>query len=78
MSNPQKSAPGPRPKPKSIQPLASTAGMIQSLVDNVRDYAIILLDPQGNVLTWNAGAERLKGWKPGGDNRRAFFPVLSA
>jgi hypothetical protein len=24
------------------------------LVDNVRDYAIFLLDPEGHVLTWNA------------------------
>jgi PAS domain S-box-containing protein len=32
------------------------------LVDNVCDYAILLLDEQGTVLTWNAGAERLKGY----------------
>jgi len=27
------------------------------------DYAIFMLDPRGNVLTWNAGAERLKGYR---------------
>jgi PAS domain S-box-containing protein len=32
------------------------------LVHNVRDHAILLLDEQGTVLTWNAGAERLKGY----------------
>ncbi len=32
------------------------------LVDTVRDYAIFILDPAGNVVTWNAGAERLKGY----------------
>jgi PAS domain S-box-containing protein len=32
------------------------------LVENVVDYAIFLLDPQGQVLTWNAGAERIKGY----------------
>jgi len=33
------------------------------LVDSVRDYAIFMLDPQGYVLTWNAGAERIKGYR---------------
>jgi PAS domain S-box-containing protein len=37
--------------------------MLRMLVDSVRDYAIILLDPQGNIMTWNGAAERLKGWK---------------
>ena len=32
------------------------------MVENVRDYAIFLLDPQGNVDTWNEGAERLLGY----------------
>ncbi len=32
------------------------------LVDTVRDYAIFLLDPEGHVLTWNAGAEFIKGY----------------
>jgi PAS domain S-box-containing protein len=34
------------------------------LVDSVRDYAIFVLDPAGHVLTWNAGAERIKGYRP--------------
>src|SRR5437763_1084225 len=33
------------------------------LVDSVKDYAIFMLDPDGYVLTWNAGAERIKGYK---------------
>jgi PAS domain S-box-containing protein len=32
------------------------------LVDAVTDYAIFLLDPDGSVSTWNAGAERIKGY----------------
>ncbi len=32
------------------------------LVDSVVDYAIFMLDPHGTVLTWNGGAERLKGY----------------
>ena len=33
----------------------------QLLVESVVDYAIFMLDPEGTVLTWNTGAERLKG-----------------
>jgi PAS domain S-box-containing protein len=32
------------------------------LVDGVRDYAVFLLDTQGNVVSWNRGAEILKGY----------------
>jgi PAS domain S-box-containing protein len=34
------------------------------LVEAVRDYAIFLLSPDGRVLTWNEGAQRLKGYLP--------------
>jgi len=33
------------------------------LVEGVRDYAIFMLDPEGRVATWNAGAERIKGYR---------------
>src|SRR3954471_23955170 len=33
------------------------------LVSGVRDYAVFLLDRRGNVRTWNAGAERAKGYR---------------
>ena len=32
------------------------------LVENVKDYAIFLLDPRGTVATWNVGAARIKGY----------------
>ena len=32
------------------------------LVDSVKDYAIFLLTPQGYIASWNAGAERAKGY----------------
>ena len=34
------------------------------LVEAVVDYAIFQLDPAGNVTTWNAGAQRIKGYRP--------------
>jgi PAS domain S-box-containing protein len=33
------------------------------LIDHVSDYAMFLLDPEGHILTWNRGAERIKGWR---------------
>jgi PAS domain S-box-containing protein len=35
----------------------------QLLVGSVEDYAIYMLDPQGHVTTWNAGARRFKGYE---------------
>ena len=66
-----------QPVPVVSAPLGQTADLFQLLVDNIRDYAIILLDPKGTVLTWNQGAERLKGWKTGeiiGQNFSRFYP----
>jgi PAS domain S-box-containing protein len=34
----------------------------RQLVESVSDYAIFALDPEGHVLTWNPGAERIKGY----------------
>jgi PAS domain S-box-containing protein len=34
------------------------------LVQSVTDYAIYRLDPEGHVASWNAGAERIKGYAP--------------
>jgi len=40
--------------------LASPA--LRSVADSVRDYALFLLDPSGKVLTWNTGAQQIKGY----------------
>ena len=32
-------------------------------IQEIKDYAILMLDPEGRILTWNAGAEHLKGYK---------------
>ncbi|HEX8672822.1 MAG TPA: PAS domain S-box protein [Longimicrobium sp.] len=44
--------------------VAEGAGLYRLLVDSVRDYAIFALDAGGHVLSWNAGAQRLKGYLP--------------
>jgi PAS domain S-box-containing protein len=46
------------------------------LLDEIQDYAIFMLDPQGVVVSWNAGAERIKGYKADeivGHNFSVFF-----
>ncbi len=46
-------------------------------MDCVRDYAIFMLDPAGQVLTWNAGAERFKGYLAAeivGSHFSRFYP----
>src|SRR5229473_5471338 len=36
--------------------------LFRLLVHRVKDYAIFLLDPKGVVISWNEGAERIKGY----------------
>jgi PAS domain S-box-containing protein len=51
------------------------------LVEAVKDYAIFLLDPEGRVVTWNVGAERIKGYTAGeivGKHFSVFFPPEDA
>jgi len=52
--------------------------LLQLLVDSVKDYAIIMLDPRGNVISWSPTAERLKGWRHDeiiGQHFSRFYPA---
>ncbi len=42
--------------------LRDSEELFRSLVEGVRDYAILMLDPQGCVTSWTDAAERLKGY----------------
>lgn len=49
----------------------------QTLVDGVQDHAIFLIDLDGLVVSWNAGAARIKGYQANeiiGQNFSCFFP----
>jgi len=46
------------------QALLESERRFRILVQGVTDYAIFMLDPEGNVANWNAGAERIKGYSP--------------
>jgi PAS domain S-box-containing protein len=35
---------------------------LQTFVECVHDYALIMLDPQGTILSWNPGAQSIKGY----------------
>ncbi|HEY6158863.1 MAG TPA: PAS domain S-box protein [Gemmatimonadales bacterium] len=55
-----------------------TADSFRLLVEGVRDYAIFMLDGGGRVLTWNAGAERMKGYRAEeiiGQHFSCFYPA---
>ena len=40
----------------------NTQRRMQLLIERVADYAIYLLNPDGTVASWNAGARRFKGY----------------
>jgi PAS domain S-box-containing protein len=42
--------------------LSESEERFRLLVERVQDYAILMLDPNGRITTWNLGAERLKGY----------------
>ena len=58
------------------QALRQSEEQFRILVGGVTDYAIYMLDPDGTVVSWNAGAERIKGYTPNeiiGDHFSRFY-----
>ena len=47
---------------KLIRNLAEAESLQRALMEGDTDYAIIILDPAGNVVLWNPGAQKLKGY----------------
>jgi PAS domain S-box-containing protein len=50
----------------------------QMLLDGIQDYAIFMMDQRGQVVSWNAGAQRIKGYRADeiiGHNFSCFFPL---
>jgi PAS domain S-box-containing protein len=48
----------------------------KKMIAEILDYAIILMDIDGTILSWNAGAEKIKGYKEKeilGQNFRIFY-----
>jgi len=54
------------------------ADQLELLVESVKDYAIFMLDAEGNVATWNQGAMRIKGYTADeirGKHFSIFYPA---
>jgi PAS domain S-box-containing protein len=70
--------PQARKQTPAVKPLDGVADPFHLLVDSVKDYAIVLLDPSGHVTSWNPGAERIEGYRADeilGQHYARFFPA---
>jgi PAS domain S-box-containing protein len=48
---------------KAEERLRESEERLQLLIGSIKDYAIFMLDPKGRIVTWNPGAERIKGYQ---------------
>ncbi|MEI9918496.1 MAG: PAS domain S-box protein [Bacteroidota bacterium] len=48
---------------KSTPAKSNSEALYHKMLDEIRDYAIILLDAEGYITEWNKGAEKIKGYK---------------
>ena len=59
------------------QALRESEERYRMLLDGIRDHAVFMMDPRGQIVSWNAGAERIKGYRADqiiGNNFSCFFP----
>ena len=52
----------PVPVRRAVEPASQSNELFRLLVECVKDYAIFVLDPEGVVITWNKGAQAIKGY----------------
>jgi PAS domain S-box-containing protein len=55
----------------------ATEERLRALVAQVREYAVVMLDAEGRVTSWNIGAERIKGYRADeilGRHLSSFYP----
>jgi PAS domain S-box-containing protein len=65
---------------KHEESLRESEERFRLMVDSVKDYAIFMLNPDGMVASWNAGAERIKGYTASeiiGKHFSIFYPEQS-
>jgi PAS domain S-box-containing protein len=48
---------------RAVEALWKSEERFRLLVERVKDYAILMLDPEGRIVSWNEGAERIKGYR---------------
>jgi PAS domain S-box-containing protein len=64
-------------KKRAEEDLLRTEERMRLVVEAVQDYAIFMLDPRGQIMTWNPGAERIKGYRAAeivGKHFSVFYP----
>jgi PAS domain S-box-containing protein len=64
------------PQRRTEEQLRQSEERFRLLVEAVQDYAIFMLDPTGRVASWNAGAQRIKGYRSDeiiGQHFRVFY-----
>ena len=62
---------------RAAEPAAREAEQLRLIVEGTKDYAIFMLDPDGHIATWNAGARVLKGYEASevlGRHLSLFYP----
>src|SRR5438105_10086039 len=62
---------------KTARELPGIDDPLARLVESVHDYAIFLLDREGYIVSWNPGAQRIKGYQPQeilGKHFSIFYP----
>jgi PAS domain S-box-containing protein len=62
---------------QSEEALRHSEESFRLMIENVQEYAILMLDPEGRITTWNLGAERLKGYRAQeiiGQHFSIFYP----
>ncbi len=62
---------------KAEEALRQSEERIRLLVASVKDYEIIMLDPEGRIASWNTGGERIHGYKAHeiiGQHFSVFYP----
>lgn len=55
---------------------AKLEALHRRMVEEIQDYAIVLMDVDGTILSWNKGVEKIKGYKEKeivGQNFRIFY-----
>jgi PAS domain S-box-containing protein len=61
-----------------LEELRQSEERYHNMINEVKDYAILLMDTDGTILNWNKGAEEIKGYRSDeiiGKNFRIFYPA---